>query len=217
MKDIPLLFKAPMVRATRGGYKWQTRRVVKDVPAWVTDFGYTAFTPERSISARGTQPGNEKFIKCPYGKVGDKLWVRETWNKHGGVLTYRADGDWINEFKEEHDRNNPTAVAEASLLKWKPSIFMPRWASRITLEVLDIRVERLNDITQEDAKAEGIQPLPLQDPNDPSAWWEVEPSVCQARKPKESYALFWEKINGKGSWALNPWVWVISFKMLPQQ
>jgi hypothetical protein len=144
----------------------------------------------------------------PYGKPGDLLWVRETW---GAVwpadepvplrqceIEYRADlppgctdrpGEW------PADEGNGPEVP-----KWRPSIHMPRWASRITLRITDIRVERLQDITENDAKAEGCDPV-------------VHPDGavdCGTRKT--TFAKLWNHINGPGAWDENPWVWVISFE-----
>lgn len=202
VKDLQLLFKAPMVRATLGGRKWQTRRIMKVQP--VTFTGRKYVVPDDAPKA--WLDCDDITELCPYGPIGRKLWVRETWGLYdtepkdgpeNARVFYRAtDGD-------RHDLRYQ---------KWRPSLFMPRWASRITLEVIDIKIERLNDITDADAIAEGIRPLPLQSANDKSAWWEVEPGMCQARSPRASYAALWEMINGKGSWAANPYVWVISYK-----
>lgn len=206
-----------MVKATLGGWKNQTRRLVKAKPGSDEKALNAAYGLEIGMHDGKLQclvAGDHGWvatgIKCPYGPVGRKLWVRETWGlldtepKDGpedATIFYRAtDGD-------RHDLRYQ---------KWRPSIFMPRWASRITLEVTGIRVERLNDITDADALAEGIRPLPLQSADDPSAWYEVEPGVCQARSPRASYAALWEKINGKWSWAANPYVWVILYRKLAQ-
>lgn len=206
MKDKPLLFKAPMVRATLDECKFQTRRVMAVQPILFTGLKY--IVPDDSPKA--WLECHDVLSLCPYGPIGRKLWVRETWGLHdtepkdgpkNATIYYRAtDGD-------RHDLRYQ---------KWRPSIFMPRWASRITLEVIGIRIERLNDISDADAIAEGIRPLPLQSADDPSAWYEVEPGVCQSRSPRGSYAALWERINGKGSWALNPWVWVILYRRLMQ-
>jgi hypothetical protein len=151
MKERPILFSAPMVRAILDGRKTQTRRVIK----------------EKLMRGEGAHVNN-----CQYGKPGDRLWVRETFCYHDYLARYLYKADGV------------TGV------KWKPSIFMPRIASRIMLEITGIRVERLQDISEEDAIAEG---------------W-----------PKSSdwYRSLWESINGQGSWVLNPWVWVIEFMVL---
>jgi hypothetical protein len=125
---------------------------------------------------------------CKYGQPGDRLWVKETfWT--GGTkeeTAYRADAEM------------PSSATKMGC-KWKPSIFMPRKASRITLEIVNVRVERLQNITEEDANAEGI----------PSRM-----SVQTLTPAVADYAALWESINGYGSWTMNPWVWVIEFKKL---
>jgi hypothetical protein len=120
---------------------------------------------------------NTPAVACPYGKPGDWLWVRETWAEQAGDVIYRA-----------------TDTTERKL--WKPAIFMPRWASRITLEIESIRVERLQDCSRADAMAEGYPAKNMADGPDPLEW----------------YATLWNNINGLGSWDANPWVWVISFR-----
>lgn len=166
MKERPILFSAPMVRALLSGAKTQTRRVVKPQP-------YENGSPEHfSISELS------KF--CHYGQPGDRLWVRETFfGGYPGVANtlYRA------------------THADAAV-KWRPSIFMPRQASRLTLEITGVRVERLTTISVSDAIAEGYDGS-VDDPIDPSVKW---------------YSRLWESINGAGSWAANPWVWVIEFR-----
>ncbi len=150
---------------------------------------------------------------CPYGVApGRRFWVKETYypafkrTKSNSGCVYRADQiapclalrpDW-----------HPGGKG------WKPSIFMPRWASRTELLSREIKVERLHDITDAGAKAEGIQELPLQK-GQPGAWWTADPSKgakLQGRTPRQAYIKLWELINGKDSWDPNPWVWVIKFK-----
>lgn len=118
-------------------------------------------------------------------------------------VTYKATDDWDDHID---DRG----------FGWRPSIHMPRWASRITLEITGVRVERLQDISEADAKAEGITVLPLQNVDDPSAWWQSSPGENQARTPIASFRNLWDSINAKRgySWESNPWVWVIEFKHL---
>lgn len=173
MKERPILFSAPMVRALLDGRKTQTRRVVKPQP--------TATREEaiRTYGKGGTFILEAGFfgVRCPYGQLGDRLWVRETWGACAGSPVYRAD-------------DNATCPDGG---RWKPSIHMPRWASRITLEVTGVRVERLQDISEEDAIAEGV-PEQRGDP------W--------------AFQCLWDSINGareRCSWAANPWVWAITF------
>lgn len=175
IKERPILFSAPMVRATLEGRKTQTRWAVKlHIPT--TQSGKIAFSES---AVRGL------MRKSPYGLPGDRLWVRETWASEFGVgddsiIQYRASGDQAE--------------------KWKPSIFMPRRASRITLEITAIRVERLQDISIADAVSEGVPCAQLGIKND---------ALCIAQ-----YADIWESINGPGSWDANLWVWVIGFKRI---
>jgi hypothetical protein len=184
----PILFSGPMVRAILEGRKTQTRRVLK--------WQYAPATGARFIPHAGgwqwlfeggcgsAYPGDQGALgRCPFGIVGDQLWVRETWAKAGEV------GDEIEYRADNHD---PAAA------KWRPSIFMPRWASRLTLEVVGVRVERLQDISDADAMAEGIQHL--------YEW---------AAFPRRTFQNLWDSINAeRAPWASNPWVWVVEFKPL---
>lgn len=205
MKERPILFSAPMVRAILDGRKTQTRRVVKPQPPSGFPFPQDATTggvtacwwTDRNIDADDLSwwPGydHQEAMKCPFGSPGDLLWVRETWalnpdeNPLDAGAIYRAtDPGWDD---------------SESGLRWKPSIHMPRWASRITLEITSVRVERLNEITEEDAKAEGI----------PHDKWSFPQSTTPMRT---GFQVLWESINGPGSWDANPWVWVVEFKRL---
>lgn len=191
--------KAWEVRAILDGRKTQTRRVVK-----LTDSG------------RVKEPGSprnwhlddpEAVMACPYGVPGDRLWVRETWcpgsatplgigllpcigPAHlGDKIAYRATDDYGGD--------DPP---------WRPSIHMPRWASRITLEIVSVRVERVQEISKEDARAEGVR-----------VWEEWQsrdlPAVLNMHDPRDAYAQLWDSINAKRApWESNPWVWVIEFR-----
>lgn len=192
MKERPILFNAPMVRAILDGRKTQTRRIAK-----VTSEGCKEgfITPLAGFVPRSIE---NHISYCPHGVAGDRLWVRETFSSHIGnygesiEYAYRATHD---------DRYGP----------WKPSIHMPRSASRILLEVTNVRVERLQDISEEDAVAEGIE----QEPGT-SHWKNYDTSPGGWRyweSPIQSYRTLWESINGKGSWDLNPWVWVVEFNV----
>ena len=180
MTSRPILFSAPMVRALLDGSKTQTRRVLKSQALeWIST--PVGFDPQFIADAENRL--------SPYGQVGDQLWVRETFcdatvGLHGRVL-YRATGD--------------------TACKWKPSIFMPRAASRITLEITGVRVERLQNITAADALAEGVIQLP-------DGGYSLSDTRHYSDSPDESYASLWEHLNGEGSWNSNPWVWVIEFK-----
>lgn len=191
MKERPILFSGEMVRAILDGRKTMTRRVVKPQPEQDTDCPYHIGT------------GIERKARtCPYGKLGDRLWVRETWRgKEWGYdrpreVIYRASDDCYG---------NPRETTTHPDVKWTPSIYMPRWASRITLEITNVRIERLQDISEEDADFEGIS-------SSFGNWknYTDQSVVCQTSKA--SFRTLWESINGPVSWGINPWVWVVEFK-----
>ena len=171
--------------------------------------------------------------RCHYGSPGDRLWVRETWQlfdphpdgdgdalgadriKHGqrapwdGVVNERAI-EWVAAYRADGDVAHKTHGPAL----WRPSIHMPRWASRLTLDVTAVRVERLQAISEADAIAEGVRELPLQECH-PGAWWTADPSTgaaLHARDPVAAFRKLWDSINGdRASWASNPWVWVVEF------
>lgn len=192
MKERGIIFNGEMVRAILDGRKTQTRRIIKDC------------TVGRDPISKFIQIG-KKFIGCypedvpelireccPYGVPGDRIWVRETWAEAGAsapdLKLYRAN-------YPEHVPTHYENVPPDDEIRWTPSIHMPRWASRITLEITGVCVELLNDISEEDARAEGI-------------------SGSSARDVKEAYAALWRSIYGSDSWRANPWVWVIEFKRI---
>jgi hypothetical protein len=185
MKERPILFSAPMVRALLAGTKVQTRRVVK--PRKDRDIGCDLAPHELAGEVNGGEYRNA------YCAPGDRLWVRETWAEHSaGGFMYAAS--W-------------SAHALIGHPKWRPSIHMPRAASRITLEVTDVRVERLQDISEADALAEGIDMQPRLAGYSKDAGCKWEPA-----NPIEVFCNLWESIKGPGSWDANPWVWVVEFK-----
>ena len=206
----PIIFSGPMVRAILSGNKTQTRRVVKKKLYFPTDPGI-GYAVEKGR------------IKCPYGVPGDRLWVRETCVRFTGI-TFEG-GPWpVCGWKGPKHNQNPyqallpkagnenhiEKLNNAAACVTVPSIFMPRWASRITLEIEDIRVERLQDISEEDAKAEGIIKFSDMDlyGHDPNG----TPGPMVGGSYSEAFMLLWDSINAKKhSWESNPWVWVISF------
>ena len=188
MKERPILFSGPMVLAILDGRKTQTRRIVNR-----TDSGRVKL----AASARNWHIDDPNVVlACPYGQPSDRLWVRETWADMGtGHTAYRATTD----------------DDTAALMSWKPSIHMHRWRSRLTLEIIDVRIERLQDITKEDAIEEGIQPMHSEIPGEPNWKDYSDPIPFDHEHPIASYRTLWETINGTGSWNSNPWVWVITF------
>jgi hypothetical protein len=186
-----------MVRAILAGRKTQTRRTIKPQPIAVRDVDGPAACPM-------CHPPLQSFaMACKLGKPGDQLWVRETWQAvkpfgHGYVLADPA---------EKHAEIHYRATAEPCVpeMPWRPSIFMPRHASRITLEITQVRCQPLNRISDQDAQAEGI----YLNRND---WWDCGNGLRGESSPRAAYRALWETLNGPGSWAANPWVWVISFR-----
>ncbi|MER1063004.1 hypothetical protein AAA605_12405 [Pseudomonas aeruginosa] len=237
MKERPILFTGPMVRAIIEGRKTVTRRVMKYQPhedASVTVGNYNVTVVDRHGEQ---QPGPEAFgawwsdgergCICPHGQPGDRLWVRETWtdvNLCGApALAYRADED-IRDLMEEpgflDDRgafnyDDPRVkpypfacwYADLDQARWRPSIHMPRWASRILLEITAVRVERLQDISEEQALAEGVRGEPCDHARQACA-----DIGCWGDTAKGAFGFLWESLNGEGSWAENPLVWVVEFK-----
>lgn len=216
-KERPILFSGPMVQAILDGRKTQTRRIMKPQPISLDDsFGQA---PCVGISNdRAAVQCNElcKVITCPYGKTGDRLWVRETFSmKRNDGAEYESP--WYKSDADKYglmgmDENGPVYIEH---LIWKPSIHMPRHASRINLEITSIRVERLQDISESDAIAEGIEPTPGRDGhNDRWLFKNLRGSLSEYSStayPKDAYRSIWESINGATSWDANPWVWVIEF------
>lgn len=202
MRERPILFSAPMVRAILEGRKTQTRRVFQpERMTWTADGRYQTHAMRfgRMIeTGSGPFHPNDWLHYCPYGQPGDRLWVRETWGLDDtrgwteDVPVYRAD-----ESSEHRTR------------RWRPSIHMPRWASRIDLEVTGVRVERLQDIGDDDCWAEAPPGLsyPIRSPSDFA--------VTEGGRQR-CYQRLWESINGPGSWEANPWVWCVEFRRLSQ-
>ena len=220
MKERPILFSAPMVLAIMAGKKTQTRRIVKPAPGkqseWLTDDllnsvphgelikgGWQMHHPRAGQVMDGVHIEHDSplgWIKGPYGVKDDQLWVREAFTVINGEPVYRSD---------KRDRNG-NLIGEAAYgttpVKWKPSIHMPRAFSRTQLEITDIRIERLVNITQGDAVAEGM---------DDTRDMKPEPGrIFLAGGPRAAFKELWRKINGEDSWDKNPWVWVVEFRKL---
>ena len=218
MKERPILFSAPMVRAILDGSKTQTRRIIKNDP-YVVDYDIFMDTPTGSKKlgkAKAVYDSKHKFhVSCPYGRKGNRLWVKETARLNLGseenVIQYRADMA-IEEIQEDWFSEDPVLrrwIWGQSVKPegWRPSILMPRKASRITLEVEAVRVERLQEISEEDAIAEGIgKPI--------GGCFFNYGRATRLPTGRESYRTLWESINGPGSWDANPYVWVIEFRRI---
>ena len=220
-KSRPILFSAPMVRAILNGSKTQTRRIVKPQPDETSGFSQGPikcqwYHPTKIDRHGEAYPGEKVFgfanedngWPCPYGVPGERLWVRETFARiHPALLSHLdpeedngGNNGWSTVFRADGIPFNWKDYG----VKWTPSIFMPRRLSRITLEITKIRVERLQDISESDAAAEGVHPvrIGLQDAR----------GGDQGNSYVEGFGELWESINGKRSWASNPWVWVLTFK-----
>lgn len=230
MKERPILFSGAMVRALLNGTKTQTRRALKGVPPmpeadchpnhqWKHVVPYLDSYCNGPIDVRNPKRMSENWcwwqvddrqclptFKVPY-VPGDLLWVRETWHPYGddgkeslSLATSTCTGP-------EHILFRASASeAECAIHRWRPAIFMPKWASRISLLVKNIRVERLQDITCADAIAEGIRPSANSQTID-----------CDTPDPRQDFARLWEGINGSGSWDANPWVAVIEFERMKEE
>lgn len=237
MKERPILFNADMVRAVLDGRKTQSRRVMKVQPH--------AGVRNSPFVKSGIEDGHGKELICPFGEVGDRLWVRETWS----VVSHAFDDDGLmidyvpgRPAKAVHEKpfgrgyysGHAIYAADGGFTWgdddgcadgrscWKPSIHMPRWASRLTLEITGVRVERLNSISEADAKAEGLAEIskdgslfkfgiPDRDgyPGTDDKGW---PWTEWERNPVNAYCKLWQSIYGADSWQTNPWVWVVEFK-----
>lgn len=219
MKERPILFSALMVRAILDGRKTQTRRVVKPQPSWELLQEYATIRATRGSTRTNAQMLAD-CMPCPFGVPGDRLWVRETFAEgftYGGgnkVVWYRADQQ--ARFAERIEAVCDYASVPENV-RWRPSIYMPRWASRITLEIKDVRVQRLQEISEADAIAEGIDPQRCQHCG--YTWGDcrqhMDHRLCVGREPESAaaaYKTLWSQIHGPGSWHANPWVWAITFR-----
>lgn len=198
VKERPILFSGPMVRAILEGRKTQTRRAI------ATDW-WRCLDPEDDDDRASAIP------QCPYGQPGERLWVREAWDcwaclydrrerTHRALIAYRANGErWIDldaetaELLQENIRHD-------SDRKWRPSIHMPRWASRLTLEITRVRVERVQDISEYDAQTEGV----------------TAGDAVWSGSARSAFRELWDSINANRglAWATNPWVWAIDFRRI---
>lgn len=207
-----MIFNGEMVRAILDGRKTQTRRIMKVQPQPCNHANWPDYSPDSqwksypngwccAVCANGTTIDHRhhaKGINCPYGAVGDRIWVRETWAEAG------ASAPDLKLYRANYPAHVPTHyenVPPAEDVRWTPSIHMPRWASRLTLEITGVRVERLRDLSEDDAKSEGITP--------PSG------GVLPGWEYRITFRDLWMSIYGADNWEANPWVWVIEFKVVP--
>lgn len=246
MKERGMIFNREMVRSIIDGRKTQTRRIMAIQPEH-SELGLRRVIDSKNGRDNGkyfwSQSGacglkmRSKVFGCPYGEVGDRIWVRETW----GVVSHELDDDgriqpWtpdrpataIHEmpFGNGYYSGHAIYAADGEFTWgdddgyedgrscWKPSIHMPRWASRILLEITDVRVERLNGISEAEAQAEGIDMEALADSQD---CYDCIADHNMTGRPtaKGAFKYLWESIYGEENWQANPWVWVIEFKVVP--
>ena len=210
MKERPILMNGAMVRATLAGAKTQTRRIIKPQPQMVTDKRIEPWQGDpTALLALLAESGR----KCPYGQAGDQIWVRETLSHHAdNGHYYAATGMHVGPLLDYELEPSPSNGIPARTI---PSIHMPRWSSRILLEVVSVRVERLNDCSDADARAEGVAPDEVRQISVFGANAEERAAIYR-HAAIAPFERLWKSINGAGSWAANPWVWVIEFKRVPQ-
>jgi hypothetical protein len=234
----PVLFNGTMVRAILSGAKTVTRRPVVPMAGrqrqWLTPALLTQsprLTMCRLSEVDGGDLGAQMehpkggplgWVRSPLGAPGDRLWVRETWCPGdywtSGVvhdppedIRYAADNSAISYATGEPLRIDTSDWSDPK--RWRPSIHMPRWASRLSLDVVSVGVERLHDITEDDARREGIGPLWLQD-GEQGCWYTGDPSKgakMHARTARDAFARLWSEVYGPSAWDANPWVWRVEF------
>lgn len=213
MRFIPILFSTPMVKAILDNRKTQTRRVLKSrhesgmfrICRRLSDGQITEIN---SLNWDHIDCG--KDIVCPYGQPGDILWVRERLRQHGELgLEYIAGLEWLSEDIIPHTYPSYRNYAHCNI----PSIHMPKWACRLFLQVKSIRVERLQDISEEDAKAEGVDKVGLLY-NNYSPLYKQFNIGNLFQSATQSFESLWVSINDHESWGSNPWVWVVEFERI---
>lgn len=237
MKERGIIYSGWAIPKLLDDSKTQTRRVLKIPKGWGFDGLLNGYGEPVAFQRQSDGLFRFKIIPCPYGRVGDRLWVRETWGV--GTRPHPHEG-WVDglEYRADEGMSDPDDPLPLYQVKtppgvelcnyeprWRPSIHMPRWASRILMEITDPRVERLQDISEEDARAEGLSMLTKDNGrtwkygladrdglpgNDDYGWhwteWDADPRVAFAR--------LWDSIHGEGAWELNPWVWCMTFKRI---
>ena len=204
MKERPILFSRTMVQAILDGKKNQTRRIVKyqrgDDCFVMLDYDGVGWWPYSSDDGESANvDGMEYPYRSPYGQPGDRLWVREAWRTIPGLMDDKPPRDIRQDAPLRYEADGEFNGQSFHPGKLRPSMFMPRWASRLLLEVTGVRVERLQDISEADAVAEGVEPF-------------VNSDGDLIESATTMYEHLWESINGAGSWEANPWVWVVEFQ-----
>ena len=226
MKERPILFSAPMVQAILDGRKTQTRqtrgleKINYDPDAWEL----LSFEPSIGCLATFRHTGHGRVLKmrCPFGVQGDRLWCQEPWAQRGHwVYPHNADDHEHAKWDGWTPENTGKPVSECvtfdvmfdgSRFRKRSPVHMPRWASRIYLLVKDVRIKRLHDITELGAEAEGV--LPTENNGTATADALMEIFGLHRLPYTSAFATLWESINGRGSWAENPWVWVVEFERI---
>ncbi len=225
MKARPILFSGAMVRALLEGRKTQTRRLLKNPEYYGCPTGDCPHDHQRECN----EAMQENLVECPYGKPGDLLWVRESYQLDGNIdhlPPSECEGSvvwWLNGCSTEKHMSCPGRIRNHR--------FMPRWASRITLELTGVRVERLQDISEDDARLEGVEPLEIEREDrdykicpkcggtrlhnglggSGGVIFDIDCTDCDTHKKRFNH--LWQSINGAGNWEENPWVWVLEFKV----
>ncbi|WP_353802407.1 hypothetical protein AB8Z62_07315 [Klebsiella pneumoniae subsp. pneumoniae] len=212
MKERGMIFNGEMVRAILDGRKTQTRRPIKWKQTRFTEIG------EREDGSKwpwseDAEHACDFWHPCPFGAVGDRIWVRETFAalEPGSYEQAKPQEGHCQDLRYAATDRLAKSDADIRGYKWVPSIHMPRWASRILLEITDVRVERLNAISEEDATAEGVPPAGSLLPDYPGTFLTPKGDFATA---KVAFQRLWESIYGEESWNANPWVWVISFERI---
>mgnify|MGYP001005690894 CR=1 FL=1 len=244
MKSTPMLMSGPLVVPTLADLKTHTCRPVMLPRSYEHDEVYSAFV-DGAVATLSCDPGPHRQVRCPFGTVGDRIWIRETWrltdfasyghDRYSAAVEMRADN--ARPFRKE---GGPEMLNEYT--GWRPSIHMPRWASRLTLEITDLSVFRVQDITEETARREGLPRNWSDDSGDgwdpeehgyltPAGFfgedtgddcpecmcmWKGKRSVGVVYSAREAFQVWWSHIYGAGSWAANPWVWGIGFKRVQE-
>lgn len=224
-KERPILFSTPMVQAILNGNKMQTRRVVKPQPPTdcndeepCIEFDYSNDNPRWyanwEMPLNPPKASESHTVYCPYGKPGDVLWVRETWFSTRFDCNELLECGVTSHIRYKADRNyNPRKDCVGR--SWKPSIHMPKAAARIWLEITDVRVERLLDISEQDAISEGIDTETYKNAAAPRNFFDyTDPLGSPLSSAFMSFISLWDSINGEFAADENPWVWVVEFKRI---